>query len=268
MKKKRIRKVNISSLTHISFLPSVFTMFNLFLGYQALIHIVGSKKNFKTAIYYLMASVIMDGFDGTIARLTKTESNFGVQLDSLVDAITFGLVTSMLAYQWGFQSGYTQIGKIVSFVYLSAGLIRLARFNVFKEAQAFPANVFIGMPIPTASMAVCSIVLLFNKTQPQSALGVFLFSLAVILISLLMISNIKYKTIKKIVLKNSLKALFLLASIIACLVIFPDITLPILTLAYTISPLLFRLFSRRQKSVAQASSEKPAEEPGASRTKA
>jgi len=90
----------------------------------------------------------MDGFDGTIARLTRTESNFGVQLDSLVDAVTFGLVASMLAFKWGFQAGYAQAGSIISFVFLSAGLIRLARFNVFKEAQVIPANIFIACPSP------------------------------------------------------------------------------------------------------------------------
>jgi len=266
MKKRRIKKVKLSSLTRISFLPSVFTLLNLFLGFQALLYIIGSKKNFKTAIYYLTASVIMDGFDGTIARLTKTESNFGVQLDSLVDAISFGLVTSILAFQWGFQSGYAQFGSIISFVFLSAGLIRLARFNVFKEAQAFPANIFIGVPIPTASMAICSIVLIFNETHPQTKMGILVFSLYVILISLLMISNIKYKTIKKIVLKNSLRTLFLLALIIACLVIFPDITIPILTFAYVLSPFFFYLFSRKHKIVEPASFEKQAEEPGVSRT--
>ena len=262
MKKRRIKKVNISSLTRISFLPSVFTMLNLFLGFQALIYIIGSKKNLKTAIYYITASVIMDGFDGTIARLTKTESNFGVQLDSLVDAITFGLVTSILAFQWGFQSGYTRIGSIIGFVFLSAGLIRLARFNVFKEAQAFPANIFIGVPIPTASMAICSIVLIFSETPPQTKTGILLFSLYIILISLLMISNIKYKTIKKIVLKNSLRTLFLMALIIACLVIFPDITIPILTFAYMLSPLFFYVFSRIHKNVEPAGFENKSEEPG------
>jgi CDP-diacylglycerol--serine O-phosphatidyltransferase len=268
MKKRRIRKVNISSLTRISFLPSVFTMLNLFLGFQALIYIIGSRKNFKTAIYYITASVIMDGFDGTIARLTKTESNFGVQLDSLVDAVTFGLVASMLAFQWGFQSGYTRIGSIISFVFLSAGLIRLARYNVFKEAKAFPANIFVGVPIPTAAMAICSIVLIFGKTPPQTKMGILLFSLFIILVSLLMISNIKYKTIKKIVLKNSLKALFLLALIIACLVIFPDITIPILTFSYLLSPLFFYLFSRKHKNTEPATFEKHAEEPGVSKTEA
>jgi CDP-diacylglycerol--serine O-phosphatidyltransferase len=262
MKKRRIKKVNISSLTRISFLPSVFTILNLFLGFQALLYMIGSKKNFKTAIYYLTASVIMDGFDGTIARLTKTESNFGVQLDSLVDAVTFGLVTCILAFEWGFQSGYTRIGSIVSFVFLSAGLIRLARFNVFKEAQAFPANIFVGVPIPTASMAICSIVLVFHENPPQSKTGILLFSLYVILVSLLMISNIKYKTIKKIVLKNSLRTLFLMALIIACLVIFPDITIPILTFSYMLSPLFFYLFSRKQKNVEPASTDNKTEEPG------
>lgn len=268
MKKRRIKKVNISALTRISFLPSVFTMLNLFLGFQALLYVIGSKKNFKTAIYYITASVIMDGFDGTIARLTKTESNFGVQLDSLVDAITFGLVTSILVYQWGFQSGYTRIGSIISFVFLSAGLIRLARYNVFKEAKAFPANIFIGVPIPTAAMAICSIVLIFGETHPQTKIGIILFSLYIILISLLMISNVKYKTIKKIVLKNSLKALFLMAMIIASLVIFPDITIPILTFSYMLSPLFFYIFSRKQKSVEPANFAKQAEAPGVSKPEA
>jgi CDP-diacylglycerol--serine O-phosphatidyltransferase len=268
MKKRRIKKVKLSSLTRISFLPSIFTLLNLFLGFQALLYIIGDRKNFKTAIYYLTASVIMDGFDGTIARLTKTESNFGVQLDSLVDAITFGLVTSILIFKWGFQSGHTRIGSIVAFVFLSAGLIRLARFNVFKEAQAFPANIFIGVPIPTASMAICSMVLIFSATRPQTNIGFLLFALYVILISLLMISNIKYRTIKKVVLKNSLKTLFLLALIIACLVIFPDITIPILTFAYILSPLFFLAFSRRPKTIKTAGFEKQVEKPGTSNTEA
>jgi CDP-diacylglycerol--serine O-phosphatidyltransferase len=268
MKKRRIRKVKISSLTRISFLPSIFTMLNLFLGFQALLYIIGSKKNYKTAIYYITASVIMDGFDGTIARLTKTESNFGVQLDSLADAITFGLVTSILAFQWGFQSGYTRIGSIISFVFLSAGLIRLARYNVFKEAQAFPANVFIGVPIPTASLSICSIVLIFGEAHPQTKTGILLFSFFVILISLLMISNIKYKTIKKIVLKNSLRTLFLMAMIIACLVIFPDFTIPILTFSYILSPLFFFFLSRKHKSIEPANSTKQVKDPGVSKTEA
>jgi len=246
MRKKRIKKAKVSALTRISFLPSVFTMLNLFLGYQALIHVVGAKRNFKLAIYYITASVIMDGFDGTIARLTKTESNFGMQLDSLVDAVTFGLVTAMLAYKWGFQVGYAQAGSIVSFVFLSAGLIRLARFNVFKEAQVMPANTFIGLPIPVGALAVCSVVLIFDdRPPPAGSVGLLLFSFYVLLVSLLMISNIKYRTVKNLAHRESLKTLFLLALVVSSLIIFPDSTIPLLTFSYMISPLLFFLFSRR-----------------------
>lgn len=259
MKRKRLHKAKVSALTRISFLPSLFTMLNLFLGYQALIHIIGAKQNFKIAIYYITASVIMDGFDGTIARLTKTESNFGVQLDSLVDAVTFGLVASMLAFKWGFQTGFAQAGSIISFVFLSAGLIRLARFNVFKEAQVIPANIFIGMPIPTAALAICSVVLLFDGRPPQTGMGMLLFSLYVILVSLLMISNIKYKTVKKLGSKHSLRTLFLLALIVSCLIIFPDPTIPILTFSYMLSPIFFFLYSRKSKNAEALGGEKKAE---------
>ena len=201
----------------------------------------------------------MDGFDGTIARLTNTESNFGMQLDSLVDAVSFGLVTSILAFKWGFQSGFTQIGSIISFVFLSAGLIRLARFNVFKEAQAFPSNIFIGMPIPIAASSVCSVVLVFGSKPPLSWTGIVIFSLYVLLISLLMISNVKYRTVKKLVFKNSLKTLFLLALVVGCLVIFPDVTIPILTFSYMISPLLFYFFNRRPKGSEASGGDKRAE---------
>lgn len=264
IKKKRIKKTKISKLMSISFLPSVFTLLNLFLGYQALIHIVGPRPNFKIAIYFITASVIMDGFDGTIARLTRTESDFGVQLDSLVDAVTFGLVTSMLALKWGFQSGFAQLGSIIAFVFLSAGLIRLARFNVFKEAKIVPANIFIGLPIPIGAMAVCSVVLLFDgQPLPQPHhVSVPLFTFYVLLVSLLMISNIRYRTIKKFVLKNSLKTLFLLALIIACLIIFPDTTIPLLTFTYILSPLFFLAFSRHWRNGVPAATEKPAELPG------
>ncbi|MBN2345104.1 MAG: CDP-diacylglycerol--serine O-phosphatidyltransferase [Candidatus Aminicenantes bacterium] len=250
MKRKRVRRPRLAALTHISFLPSLFTLLNLFLGYMALIHIVGPRQNLKTAIYYLTASVIMDGIDGTIARLTRTESNFGVQLDSLVDAVTFGLVTSMLVFRWGFQFGFTQAGSIVSFVFLSAGLIRLARFNVFKEAQVVPANVFIGLPIPIAAMTVCSAVLIFER--PQSPGGALLFSLYVLVVSLLMISNVKYRTVKKLAFRNTLPILFLLAFVVGCLIIFPDTTIPILTIIYVLSPLVVLALKHKPRSTEAA----------------
>ncbi len=114
------------------------------------------------------------------------------------------------------------------------------------------------MPIPTAALSVCSVVLVFGNKPPQTQAGILLFSLYVLLVSLLMISNVKYRTVKKFVFKNSLKTLFLLALIIGCLVIFPDTTIPILTFSYMLSPLLFHWFNRKPKS-AEAGGEKKSE---------
>ncbi len=194
-KKRKKRKINIAKLTRISFLPSVFTMFNLFLGYMALLQVF--EKNFLNAAYLIIFSVVVDGFDGTIARLTNTESNFGMQLDSLADAVSFGLVTSFFIYIWGFQTLLPENGKIISFVFLSAGIIRLARFNVYKEVKAFPSNIFIGLPIPLASLCIVS-VFFTVRTQLNSLVHMYWFSAFVVVISVLMISNVKYRTIKKI----------------------------------------------------------------------
>jgi CDP-diacylglycerol--serine O-phosphatidyltransferase len=226
-------------------LPSIFTLSSLFLGYLAFMQII--KGNFVNAVKLITVSVILDGFDGTVARLTKTESNFGVQLDSLVDAVTFGMVTSIMIYVWGFQEEYRQLGKVIGFLFLSAGIIRLARFNIMKEAETFASNIFIGLPIPIGAMSICSFVLIM-KRPITSEYDVVLFSVFVILVSFLMISNIKYRTMKRIKSKNSLFVLFFLAVIIALLINFPDYTIPLITFVYLISPVFFLLFKKTRKS--------------------
>jgi CDP-diacylglycerol---serine O-phosphatidyltransferase len=251
---KKQRKVNIAKLTKISFLPSIFTLSSLFLGYLALIQVF--KGRFSTAVFLITGSVILDGFDGTIARLTKTESNFGVQLDSLVDAVTFGAVTSILIYRWGYQGEFSQVGKVIGFIFLSAGIIRLARFNVLKEAETYVANVFIGLPIPLAALSMGSMVLLREKLT--GTYDVILFSVYAVLVAFLMISNIKYRTMKRINSKNNLVVLFSLAIAIALLINFPYYTIPMVSFLYLISPIFSSFLdklSAKQASETQVSGE-------------
>jgi len=215
------------------------------------------RNNFITAAYLIVLGVVMDGLDGTIARLTKTESIFGMHLDSLVDAITFGLVPSVLIYIWGFQGVNVQFGKIISFIFLSAGVIRLARFNVYKEAHAFPANIFIGLPIPIAALSIISVVLYF-EVPPTEKIYTSLFTVYIFVIAFLMISNIRYRTLKKIRAKHSLLVLFILATIIAFSILYPSYTIPILTLIYLISPIFFWFLNklkRRKKNSIETSSD-------------
>jgi len=192
---------------------------------------------------------VLDGFDGTVARLTKTESNFGVQLDSLVDAVTFGLVTGVMVYVWGFQSMSIPIGKVIGFCFLSAGVIRLARFNVLKEADVMPSNIFVGLPIPLGALSIASAVLVVREPLVDKA-HVALFSLFVILVAYLMVSSIKYRTMKKIKSKNNLLILLGLAVIVASAINFPRYTIPALTFLYLISPVFFWIFGKFGKNKA------------------
>jgi CDP-diacylglycerol--serine O-phosphatidyltransferase len=244
VKKKRIRRVSISKLTNISFLPSVFTTFNLFLGYLAVVQIL--KANYITATYMVTFGVIMDALDGTIARLTKTESGFGMQLDSLVDGVTFGLAPGIMIYQWGYQGLGLQYGQIIGFIFLSAGVIRLARFNVYHEAKAFPSNIFVGLPIPLAALAVLSAVLVVEMPLQYESQAIW-FAVYVVIIAFLMVSNIKYRTLKKIKSRYNLWALFLLASVIALSFKYPSYTIPTLTLLYVVSPIFFFISGRLKK---------------------
>jgi len=242
---KRKRRVNIAKLTKISFLPSLFTIFSLFMGYLALIQIV--KGNFLNAVYLIGASVILDGFDGTVARLTKTESNFGVQLDSLVDAVAFGLVTSAMIYFWGFKTLNPQLGTVIGFVFLSAGVIRLARFNVLKEADAMPSNIFVGLPIPLGALAIVSAVLIVGRPL-ETQTEMLAFAIYVALIAFLMISSVKYRTLKRIKSKNNVFILLFLAVIIAFSINFPRYAIPFVTLLYMTSPIFFFILNKVKKN--------------------
>jgi len=229
---------------NVSFLPSLFTLFSLFIGFLALLQIM--KGNFIKAIYFITGCVILDGFDGTVARLTKTESHFGLNLDSLVDAVAFGGVISVMIYLWGFKNDFRQIGMVIGFIFLSAGVIRLARFNVLKEIKDSAANVFIGLPIPLAALSICSVILLWEKPLKEG-IEVILFSLFVILIALLMVSNIKYRTLKKLDSRYNLLILLLLAIMVAVLINFPTTTIPVMTCLYLISPILFFFAGKLKK---------------------
>jgi len=222
----------------------MFTIFSLFLGYLAIIQIF--KGNFINAIYLITGSVVLDGFDGTVARLTKTESNFGVQLDSLVDAVAFGVVVGVMIYFWGFSEAFTQAGKVVGFVFLSAGIIRLARFNVLKEVNAFASNVFVGLPIPLGALSICSFILIVKEPLKTST-EILVFSAYVLIISFLMISNVKYRTMKRIDSKHNLLILFLLAIVVASVINFPTYALPAITFIYLSSPLYFYILAGRKK---------------------
>lgn len=159
-------------------LPSAFTMANLGAGFYAVLQAVqgnaSEPHHFNFASIAIGLAVLFDGLDGTIARLTNTSSDFGKELDSLADVVTFGVAPAALAYFWGFHQlpadlnpdvrhNLLQFGAIVCFLFLAAGASRLARFNITLDPK--PKNpgrpgrkYFVGMPIPAGAGCIAATV--------------------------------------------------------------------------------------------------------------
>ena len=176
----------------IYILPNLFTAASIFSGVFSIISAVNG--NFEKAAWLIMLSLIFDGLDGRVARLTNTCSKFGVEFDSLADMVAFGVAPAFLIYMFvGFEFG--RFGIVTSALFVIFGAIRLARFNVMTSSSE--PSVFIGVPIPTAAVFVSLLVLLFNKYNFHIDYGIIIMFLA-ILVSILMISNIRYPSFKKI----------------------------------------------------------------------
>jgi CDP-diacylglycerol--serine O-phosphatidyltransferase len=176
----------------IYILPNLFTAASIFSGVFSIISAING--NFEKAAWLIMLSLIFDGLDGRIARLTNTCSKFGVEFDSLADIVAFGVAPALLMYLFvGDEFG--RFGIVASALFVIFGAIRLARFNVMSVSSE--PSVFIGVPIPTAAVFVSLLVLLFQKYGFHNDYGLILIFLS-ILVSLLMISNIRYPSFKKI----------------------------------------------------------------------
>jgi CDP-diacylglycerol--serine O-phosphatidyltransferase len=169
----------------IYLLPSLFSLTNLFFGFLSIQ--MSLHGRFRWAAFWIIVAAIMDGFDGIVARATKSQSDFGIELDSLADAVSFGAATSTLIFLWGLH-GTGAPGMFFSFVFLAAGVLRLARYNV--RTKALPDRKFYqGLTVPSAAMFM-SAWPLFHPAPVQSREVAFLFALLAVLISTLPYRNI------------------------------------------------------------------------------
>jgi len=173
-------------------LPSAFTLGNLFFGFWSIVS--ASRGNFLWAGWFLVLAGVMDMIDGRVARLSKTDSRFGAELDSLVDVISFGVAPGLLIYhlQFTVSGGFTWM---LSFAYAVAVAVRLARFNLAPSGEA-RSPWFTGLPSPAAGMLL-GVYYPFTQTSwfPVT-IGRFnqevFVVLLMLLLSVLMVSNIRY----------------------------------------------------------------------------
>ena len=203
-----------------SVIPSLFTTMNLFSGFVAIVK--ATEGEYVTAAWFIVLSVIFDGLDGVMARLTNTSSEFGVELDSLADVVSFGVAPSFMLYEAFFQQ-WDSLGMLIAALPAMLGALRLARFNV--QLTGFDKNHFLGLPIPAAALTAISYLVfhhLSNDPFPGDGMKPALITVITVGVSLLMVSTIHYDTFPKptpaAIRQNPVKFIIALVGIIAIIV--------------------------------------------------
>ena len=250
-------------------LPSMFTAGNIFLGFYAISQsiqgTISDYHHFDVAAKLIGVAVLLDGLDGRIARMTGTTSDFGRELDSLADAITFGVAPAVLAWMWGFhllpamedpetRMNLVRFGWLAAFIFLTAGVARLARFNIQVNPQ--PSNpgrpgrkYFVGMPIPAGAGIIAAVVHLARGAPiGASAWGPWwlaaLWLLLILAISFLMVSTWRFYSFKDIDFRSRrpFRVVIVLGALIGSIIFYSNYSLFFIAMAYMLSGVLARLF--------------------------
>jgi len=177
----------------IYILPSLFTTGSLFCGFYSIVRSLNS--DWVSAAWAIMFAGIFDGLDGRIAKLTKTQTEFGIEYDSLVDLASFGLAPAILVFTWSLHSLH-RFGWAAAFLFFACGALRLARFNV--QANSVEKRYFQGLPIPAAAYALASFVIFHEHLSADIEWTPYFLMPFTITLALLMVSNIRYRGIKHI----------------------------------------------------------------------
>lgn len=212
----------------VAFIPNLLTTANLFCGFFSIIQTL--KSNYIFAVYLIILASLFDFLDGRVARMTGTQSDFGVEYDSLSDLTTFCMAPSLLLYKWGL-SGFGYFGVAVAFLYFACGALRLARYNV--QAGGVEKMDFQGLPTPAAAGTVVTYILfyreLFAAIPPLKPYPLMALMAAV---ALLMVSNIRYRSMKKADQRLSFFQLVLVVSVVFAIVANHEVMLFVTGLAY------------------------------------
>jgi CDP-diacylglycerol---serine O-phosphatidyltransferase len=190
----------------IYILPSLFTTGNLFAGFFAIV--TAMQGNFEYAPIAILVAIVLDALDGRVARLTHTESEFGVQYDSLVDMVSFGLAPALVMYAWAL-GGLEKLGWLAAFIYVAGAGLRLARFNV--QVGTVDKRYFRGLPSPAAAALVMGFIWVLHSSGVPGR-EISLIALAVTVIAgCLMVSNIRYRSFKDLDLRGRVPFVAILA---------------------------------------------------------
>jgi CDP-diacylglycerol--serine O-phosphatidyltransferase len=227
----------------IYLLPNLFTTSSLFAAFYSII--ASLKNHFVTAVIAIFIGMVADGLDGRIARLTNTQTAFGAEYDSLSDMVTFGVAPSILIYCWTLQF-QGKFGWLVAFVYTAAVALRLARFNT--QLEIADKRYFQGLACPSAAALMASWVWLCHEYHLDSLVIPYITMFFGVVLSLLMVSNIRYHSFKQFDLKGKVSFLTILMVVIIFVAVAsnPATVLFLIAFSYAVSGPAQTLFIRHK----------------------
>lgn len=196
-------------------LPNLFTTAGLFAGFYAIIAAVDG--NFANAAIAIFVAMIMDGLDGRVARMTKTESEFGAEYDSMADMVSFGIAPALVIHQWALTS-WGKIGWLGAFVFAACAALRLARFNT--QLGSSDKRYFQGLASPAAAALIAGFVWLgadFGWEGTDKRLLAIIVSVSA---GILMVTNIRYHSFKDIDLRGKVPFIVIVGLMVAFAVIY------------------------------------------------
>lgn len=225
MLKKRLgSRLNLRKTLFL--LPNLITLSSIYCGVWA-IEVAASAEqdgDYLRAAVLIIFAMFFDMLDGRVARMTKTQSAFGLQIDSLADVVSFGVAPALLVYEW-MLSGFGLVGRVAAFAFVACGAIRLARFNLLSMGEdgqpTKPPKYIVGLPIPGAAGVLVAVVLA-KTTANTAAISEASYATGMLaltfLLSFLMVSNVKFRSFKEIRL-NAPTLLFVTFAIVSSAVV-------------------------------------------------
>ncbi len=249
-------------------LPNIITLSSIFCGFDSirLSATATGDEDYYRASVLLVFALFFDMLDGRVARLTKTQSAFGLQIDSLADVISFGVAPALLVYKWSLYQRPTT-GLVVAFLFAGAGAVRLARFNVLSMGESGkptkPGKYIVGLPVPGAAGILVSIVVANHAVTGDLSGPRYLWPMLglTVFLSFLMVSTIRFRSFKDLKLNARSVALVFFAvgsSAVVSVQLKPAFVLVWLLLFYVVLGLAEALVSiprRRREAEAAAAVE-------------
>jgi CDP-diacylglycerol--serine O-phosphatidyltransferase len=228
----------------IYLLPNLFTIGSFFAGFFAIVSSFNS--NYDNAAIAIFIAMIMDSLDGRVARLTNTMTAFGAEFDSLADMVSFAVAPAVLAYIWNLSS-FGKFGWISAFIYMVAVALRLARFNT--QLGNVDKRYFQGLPCPSAAAVVTSFVWICYDFGNTGTVAALVLAFIIIVVSVLMVSNIRFRSFKDAELKNNVSFMVILATVLIIVLITfdPSKVLFVVFAGYAVSGPVMTMWGLQQK---------------------